>query len=286
MASSRTSPVSWRRRVLAGAALGWILIVVAGAGSSTDDSLLGVDNLHIVWIILLLVAVVLSIVLLIYLNPFANEWVEPDKPRRGIGFWIVASVFFAALVWGVGRIGEPALDDEAADELAGLFSADVDTTPDEAAPETVAQATDILLLVVGVAALGGVWFILRQRSKHNDDLDDENSDLALEKDLLAALEQASRELGAITDPRTAVLRSYAVLETVLASHGLSRPRAETATEHLRRALRNLRLDSAPLIQLGQLYEVARFSEHPITVAQQADAARALDQTRVSLESLT
>ena len=96
------------------------------------------------------------------------------------------------------------------------------------------------------------------------------------------LEQASIELAASGDPRTAVLRSYAVLETVLASHELERAKSETVTEHLRRALRNLRVDATPLIELGRLYELARFSDHPISKTQQIDAAEALERARLSL----
>jgi len=102
--------------------------------------------------------------------------------------------------------------------------------------------------------------------------------------LAQALDQAASELDASIDPRTAVLRSYAVLETTLASHGLSRAKAETATEHLRRALRNVQIDTAPVAQLGGLYEVARFSARPISKTQQDDAADALRRAQASLAS--
>ena len=124
------------------------------------------------------------------------------------------------------------------------------------------------------------------RRRTTDALDiAEQAATALEVDLVQALEHAARELDATTDPRTAVLRSYAVLETVLASHGLTRAKSETPTEHLHRALQNLRIDAAPVVQLGGLYEVARFSDRPISKAAQDDAADALRRTRASLASL-
>lgn len=279
---SSTSGVR-RRRVLVGAALGWILVIVAGAGADADDSLLGVDNLDVVWFVILGLAVVFSIAFLIYLNPFAGEWVEPEKKRRSFGFIIFIAAVAALWLWRPAFLSDLA-EEDALGGLEEVFDSEVDTTPQEPAPETVAQATDLLLIALVVAALGGLWYFLRRRSQQLANLDSPSSDLALEADLVQALEDASIELAITGDPRTAVLRSYAVLEAVLASHGLSRTRAETPTEHLRRSLRNLRIDNAPLLELGRLYELARFSDRPITTQQQADAARALDRARTSLTS--
>ena len=252
-------PASRRRRFVLVAAAVWIVVIVAGAGSNADDSLLGVDNLDVVWIIVFSIIVLLSIAFLIYLNPFGGEWVAPETRKRGIGAWVLAACVIALLSWqpdlldGIANLGN--VDGEEA--FGESFETELESVPQEPAAETVAQATDILILVVAVGLIGGVWFLMRRTGGVHDD--EGQIATALEVDLVQALDQAARELDRSTDPRTAVLRSYAVLETVLASHELTRAKSETPTEHLRRALKNLRIDAAPVVQLGELYEVARFS---------------------------
>lgn len=268
-------------RIVFGALAAWIGVVVVGAGSSVDDSLLGVDHLDIVWIIIMGISALLGLVLLIALNPFSSEWSPPER-RRSVGVW---GVLILALVVVVLR---PELLDNFAEDQDEEISAGVvgaEDLPGGALgdePETVAQATDLLLLLAGVGATAGLWILMKRRLADGDGADSESVDEAFETDLIAALEQLTTELGESSDPREAVLRSYAVLETVLASHGFRRTRSETPTEHLRRSLKNLRVDASPLIRLGSLYEIARFSEEPISAAQQHDAADALARARNAL----
>lgn len=262
----------------------WIVIIVVGSGSEADDSLLGVDNLDVVWITVFGVIVVLSIAFLIYLKPLSSEWVAPKKKRRGAGIWFLVALLVVLLVWRPNFFEnlEPADEEE---ELAGVVEPEIEPVAQEPPPETVAEATDILLLVVGVGAIAGVWFLMKRRTSAGGDDETDQPASALEVDLVKALDDAVRELGASTDPRTAVLRSYAVLETVLGSHGLTRATSETPTEHLGRALQNLRVDAGPLLELGRLYEVARFSERPISKPEQDAAAQALRRAQASLASL-
>lgn len=275
-------PATRRRTVLFVAVALWIVVVVAGAGSDAGDSLLGVDNLDVVWIIMFSTAVLLSIAFFIWLKPFGGEWVEPEKNKRGFGFWLLVAIVVALIMWRPDLLDSLG-NEESAEESVEVVEAELEPRAEEPVAETVAQASDILLLVVGAGLIGGVWFLMRRRTADGDDDGDQTARM-FEVDLAQALDQAASELDASIDPRTAVLRSYAVLETTLASHGLSRAKAETATEHLRRALRNVQIDPGPVAQLGGLYEVARFSARPISKIQQDDAADALRRAQASLAS--
>jgi hypothetical protein len=268
-------------RIVFGALAAWIGVVVVGAGSSVDDSLLGVDHLEIVWLIILAMSAMLGLVLLIALNPFSKEWSRPEK-RRSFGIWTVLLLALVVVVLRPGLL-DNLIDDQ--DQERPTEVVDVDPLPDVEAEdelETVAQATDLLLLLAGVGATAGLWILMRRWLADSDGVDSESIDEAFEVDLIAALEQLTTELGESSDPREAVLRSYAVLETMLASHGSQRAKAETPTEHLRRSLKNLRVDATPLIHLGSLYEIARFSDEAISAAQQHDAAEALLRARTAL----
>jgi hypothetical protein len=85
-----------------------------------------------------------------------------------------------------------------------------------------------------------------------------------------------------TDPRASVLAAYASLEASLAEQGHGRGLSETPTEHLRRALAEVPEVGGPAIKLGELYEIARFSDIPITSEDQRLAASELDRARRQL----
>lgn len=260
----------------------WVAVVSIGAGTQANDSLLGVDHLDIVWMIILAAGALLGLVLLVILNPFSGEWTQPEKQRRG-GMWVVLLLALALVMWRPDILDRFTSDED--EPLVGdVFDVEQPGATDEAPVETVAQATDLLLLLTAVAAIGALWFVLKRRQAATASTPEIEAGAWFEADLLATLDQLTAALNSNPDPRTAVLRSYALLESVLASHGSTRAPHETPTEHLRRSLRTIRVDAAPLIRLGELYEVARFSDQPISVEQQRDAARSLEAARRALAS--
>ena len=88
-----------------------------------------------------------------------------------------------------------------------------------------------------------------------------------------------------TDPRLAVMVAYAGLESALADLGQARDPAETPTEYMGRVLSQLRIDPSPLIKLAGLYEVARFSDHAVSVDDQLEAAASLHRVRQALAAM-
>jgi hypothetical protein len=75
------------------------------------------------------------------------------------------------------------------------------------------------------------------------------------------------------------LAAYASLERALTERGHGRDPAETPTEHLARVLADDPGLAPPAIQLGALYELARFSDREITIDDQHRAAESLDRAR-------
>ena len=78
------------------------------------------------------------------------------------------------------------------------------------------------------------------------------------------------------DPRLAVRRAYARMEESLGEIELSRARDETPTEFSARVLRVLGASAAAASDLTGLFEVARFSDHPMD---EDDRRRAIASVR-------
>jgi hypothetical protein len=78
------------------------------------------------------------------------------------------------------------------------------------------------------------------------------------------------------DPRLAVQRAYARMEESLGQIELARARDETPTEFTARVLRVLGASAAAAADLTRLFEIARFSDHPMD---EDDRRRAISSVR-------
>lgn len=267
-------------------ALAWVLIIVIGAGPQGDDAFLGVENLDAIWAVALSAGALVGLIIFIRYHPFSRNWSEPPRNRgRGAAAGLLMLVALVVLLW------RPDLTNVfQGDDLAALEQLDGEALEDLAldmpSRDTVAQVSELLAIaaLVGLCALVIAVMRFRQTVEISEPTVDDDpvppADLAVE--LADTIDRASRRLGESGDPRTAVLESYAMLEATLADHNVVRRSAETPTEHLRRSVAALPIDDAPLVQLGALYEVARFSSEPVTVEQQQSAAQALSQANQTL----
>jgi len=80
------------------------------------------------------------------------------------------------------------------------------------------------------------------------------------------------------DDRRAVIAAYALVENTFERHGYTRVSSHTPVEFMRATLREL--ESVPgeaLLSLTELYEVARFSEHPVGPRERASAVASLER---------
>jgi hypothetical protein len=90
------------------------------------------------------------------------------------------------------------------------------------------------------------------------------------------------ELESEPDPRRAVIAAYARMERSLAGAGLARSGPEAAQEYLARLLGELGVSAEPARRLTDLYQLAKFSQHPIDEAMKGRAIAALVELRNEL----
>lgn len=136
--------------------------------------------------------------------------------------------------------------------------------------------TAALALAVLVLALAGGELLAGRRRRIPE------APATAETPLQEAVDAGIETSLAEEDPRRAVIAAYAGMERALARHGLARRPQEAPFEYLRRVLPMSRVNAQTVRQLTELYERARFSEHPITQQMKETAVQALERIRDDL----
>jgi hypothetical protein len=101
--------------------------------------------------------------------------------------------------------------------------------------------------------------------------------------LTAAVDKSLADLRREPDARVAITKIYRNFERVLAGVAVPRPPWQTPTEFMRSALAKLPLPAGPVGGLTRLFEIARFSRHPVGEAERETAWRVLIEIRAKLE---
>jgi len=272
-----------RRRVLALALVGWIGVVVVGAGRAPEsDEWIVVPDLGAVVLAVFGLFALTGLAMLVFLRPKHGAGFHP-RPKQSLRIWILAGIVVVLVAIAFGPREFPEVEAPAEPEpVLTVEQADIAAAEGEAGGT---EGSDIAALLLVFVILGAVLLRSRRRliritaggADHLTDL--------LEEDLASAIDEATHHLQSATEPRMAVLAAYASLERAVAERGHRRHPAETATEHLARVLAAIPLLVSPAVRLGQLYEVARFSAHPITDDDRNRAAEALARARRSLARL-
>ena len=278
MATSRVigSGFDSRRRVVAAVLIGWVALIVIGAGDKSGAAgRFGVPDGRAVFEWFMVAVAVVCLLLLPFI--IGTRTGRPDVQRKRSRSLIV--LLAMAFIFSFGPDLREWLNGLGNGADAG---SNVIAPPTTSPVESVGQSDSVALLVVicGVAVAALLW----TRRRLSGALDDP-AELALEAAIGPALDQATQRLLTTEDPRMAVLAAYASLETSLSDVGRSREASETVTEHLTRVLVEVPVVTGPAVRLGELYELARFSDHQITSADQQEAAQALAQARSKLAPL-
>lgn len=133
------------------------------------------------------------------------------------------------------------------------------------------------LLIAGILLVAaGVAYVAWERSLRRRRGAPEEEDQA---PLAEAIDLSLEELRAERDPRRAVIAAYAEMEHSLALSGVPREPFETPREFLGRILARAGAAGADARTLTDLFQLARFSRHPIDERMRRDAIAALESVR-------
>ena len=269
-----------RRRVVTAFLIGWVVIVIVGAGRApAADQLIVVPDLGNVVLAALGVYAVLAFVMLLYLRPTRTP--VRSRKTRGLPTLLLVTVFLVALaiVFPPAELSEEEAPPEP--EAVTQQAADVAVVDDE---RPGATSTDIAALALILLIVAAVLVRNRRRTVSSGTKAEDIPEEALEADIGSAFEQATDHLQLESDPRKAVMVAYASLERALVESGHLRDPALTPTEYLASVLVAIPALAGPAVRLGHLYELARFSDHAITNDDRDRAVDALAQTRLDLAS--
>jgi len=139
----------------------------------------------------------------------------------------------------------------------------------------------ILLVSVGIGLLllGAVLALDAWRKRVGDELLTEPEPAPGPPDMDQIVERVHDKLDGDVDPRTAILQAYSEFESGLAARSLVRSKAETPRAFLQRTVGTNPDTAGPLGRLTDLFELARFSDYPVTNDMRNDAIAAVDQIR-------
>ncbi len=97
-----------------------------------------------------------------------------------------------------------------------------------------------------------------------------------------AVDLGLKDARAERDPRKAVIAAYATMERILAEEGLPRRQTEAPLEYMSRIFAELGVGKEAISTLTDLFEVARFSHHPVLPTMKERAIAALETLRRDL----
>ena len=219
-----------------------------------------------------------------------EETPEPARAAQGLSPWAAALVsvlplmmvvlgcYFLWRYWS-GAEGQPI--EQALAALAGLL--DLLTLPDK--PPTSIPTLDLaisallLLLALAVFAVMVLVALAEQIERWWTGRGAATRAPAM-PEALAAIQA---DLRAEPDARLAIIRAYGRFERVLAAARAPRAAWQTPAEFMRTTLARLPVPAAPVRRLTALFEIARFSTHPLGGEARDAACDCLDAIGTALE---
>jgi protein-S-isoprenylcysteine O-methyltransferase Ste14 len=257
--------------------LAWVAIAASGAGPDSDESN-WLDLPRFGWLGYVLgVLAVIVLVVTVSTAIFSRKQVRTPRQAKRQSIWPMLVLILILLVLVQTEPGEPVIPPEAPAAASGP------RLPDESVelPELTAGRSDVATLAIIALLAGALMVMLRKPPAATSPRGDEPQPESLEP----AIERAVADLTLGDDPRSAVLLAYHGVEGALADRELPRSPTETPTEHIARVLGRVDPNPAltePLLGLARLYELARFSDHAITAADQRSAAESLRRVRAEV----
>lgn len=137
----------------------------------------------------------------------------------------------------------------------------------------------LVILVYGGLGLLGLWILYEDRGQA---LVHTPADEARPRQVRRAVAAGLQELRTHTDPRQAIIACYARLEHLLEDHGVPAYGHLTPQEYMGAALHDLDLPTDAFAGLVGLFELARYSLHPLDDRARASAIAYLEQLNAHL----
>jgi hypothetical protein len=207
----------------------------------------------------------------------------PPTPRwvRALA-QVLSLVYLLAIAYLVWRGAIPLADIMALGYgAASGIGATLSGPPPPSAPPAVTWTFAILALAAGTGALAlALWVAFGDRLTRWWDASagDPPTD-----PLAEAVGESVEDLLGEPDARRAIIRCYARFERVARAFQIERRPWWTPAEFMREALDRRRLPPAAVETLTGLFELARFSHHPLGPAERSRALRALDEIGAAVE---
>jgi Domain of unknown function (DUF4129) len=138
----------------------------------------------------------------------------------------------------------------------------------------------IVVAIYGGIALVALWVLFEEGAYGRGSGAAEDPQL---RQVRRAMQAGLRELREHADPRQAIIACYARLEYLLEDHGMPAYQHLTPQEYMGAALRGLDLPQDAFAGLIRLFELARYSLHPLDDAARAEARAHLEQLTAHVE---
>ena len=151
-------------------------------------------------------------------------------------------------------------------------------------PEVHSSLTGYALFIIVIVVYGGItvlglWVLFeRQRGFSTDNTEEDRQARRVRKAVASSLQALQRH----DDPRQAIIACYARLEHLLEDHGVPATASLTPQEYMGTALRGLDLPLDAFTGLVELFELARYSLHPLGEADRATATTHLETIHAHL----
>jgi hypothetical protein len=151
---------------------------------------------------------------------------------------------------------------------------------DQVSSSTAGYALFVTVVVIyGGIALVALWVLFEERGYARASTPDDPH----VRQVRGAMQAGLRELREHTDPRQAIIACYARLEYLLEDHGVPSYRHLTPQEYMGAALRGLDLPLDAFSGLIRLFELARYSLHPLDDVARAAATSHLERLTAHME---
>ena len=157
---------------------------------------------------------------------------------------------------------------------------------DNTSPSPVRLPRAVGYVLAGMTAAVCLYFLSRQRFSFDRG---RRSGITRPEQIMSEEEEAEAivaivydlidELGAGDDPRHAIQRAYAAVETGFGASEFARKPAETPLKYLGRVFGKHKAAAQPLERLTDLFQIARFSELPVDESMRSTAIESLAEIR-------